>query len=111
MTEVERTLVKSPPELWELVDDRALMVRWVGELTGGSESEPVEVSAREPGRRLCWRTGAGAVSIELELAERGWGTWVLIRAEGTGDEPEAGAVLERLLDELGSPSRRPFSRV
>jgi ABC-type transporter Mla maintaining outer membrane lipid asymmetry ATPase subunit MlaF len=32
MASVERTLVKSPPELWELLDDRELMRRWAAEL-------------------------------------------------------------------------------
>jgi uncharacterized protein YndB with AHSA1/START domain len=112
VTEVERTLVKSRPELWELVDDPELMARWVAELRGTGAPAEVEVASREPGQRLTWHSaGQGAeLSVELEIAEKGWGTSVSVRAEGTGGEPDADSVLQRLLDELGSPSRRPFSR-
>lgn len=105
----ERTLVKSPPELWELVDDRELMERWTAELLDYGESVAVEVIEREPGERLAWcHAGPDDASLELSLAEKGWGTHVSIRAECDSDDESA--VLERLLDELGSPQRRPFQR-
>jgi len=108
--EAERTLVKSPPELWEHVDDPGLMRRWTAELLGSGDAPSVEVRARTPGELLAWRTtgGPGGAAIELELAEKGWGTNVSIRTEGDGDATRA--VLERLLDELSSPQRRPFTR-
>jgi uncharacterized protein YndB with AHSA1/START domain len=112
MTEIKRTLVKSPPELWELIDDDALIARWTDELTTDASTLEVEVCSREAGRRLYWRGKADAVSIaiELEIAERGWGTCVSIRTAGPGERADAESVVERLLDELGSASRRPFSR-
>ncbi len=112
MTEIERTLVKSPPELWELVDDEVLMARWTEELTTGSAALEVEICSREAGRRLYWRGKADDVSIavELEIAEKGWGTCVSIKTTGPGERADADSVVERLLDELGSASRRPFSR-
>jgi hypothetical protein len=107
--QAERTLVKSPPELWGLVDDPELMRRWTGELLG-CDPPTVEVKARSPGELLAWRpSGQGDISnIELVLAEKGWGTNVSIRAEGSGEAIQA--VLERLLDELSSPQKRPFAR-
>jgi hypothetical protein len=72
----ERTLVKSAPELRQLVD-----------------SHP----------RL---RGAG---VRVDLAEKGFGTHVSIAAR-----PEAGVginELERLLDELAEPQKRPFGAV
>jgi uncharacterized protein YndB with AHSA1/START domain len=107
--EAERTLVKSPPELWEHVDDPELMRRWTAELLGSRDMQPVEVEARNPGELLAWRPAErqGGAGIELALAEKGWGTNVSIRAEGDGDATRA--VLERLLDELSSPQRRPFT--
>ena len=61
-TKAKRTLVKSPPELWE-------------------------------------------------LAESGFGTAVSITAQHSAPDPGAAmAALEELLDELGSPERRPFTR-
>lgn len=110
---IERTLVKSPPELWELVDDPELMGRWSAELTGASGVAEVDVVEREPGQRLVWDApgGGGDARVELLLAEKGWGTNVSIRITGPGaQDGEAGPVLKRLLDELGSPQRRPFSR-
>jgi uncharacterized protein YndB with AHSA1/START domain len=105
----ERTLVKSPPELWELVDDPDLMLRWTAEICGGSPEAGVETTEREPERRLEWRRGEGP-RISLTLAEKGWGTKVSIEAECGGLTESGEDVLERLLDELGSPTRRPFAR-
>jgi hypothetical protein len=104
----ERTLVKSPPELWELVDDVDLMRRWTAEICDGLENGSLEVAEREPEERLVWRCGDGP-RIELNLAEKGWGTNVTIKAEcgGLSRGPDA---LESLLDELGSPTKRPFAR-
>lgn len=112
MTEVERTLVKSPPELWELVDDPELMGRWTEELAQGDSEIRVVVANREDGSRLAWRgvTAGASIAVELEIAEKGWGTAVSIRMTGDGQRSDAEAVLERLLDELGSANRRPFSR-
>ena len=107
--QAERTLVKSPPELWGLLDDPELMRRWTGELLG-CDPLTVEVKARSPGELLAWRpAGQGdSAAIELVLAEKGWGTNVSIRAEGSGEDIRT--VLERLLDELSSPQKRPFAR-
>jgi hypothetical protein len=106
----ERTLVKSPPELWELVDDVELMHRWTAQICGHSADGSLDVVEREPEARLAWRCERGP-QIDLTLAEKGWGTNVSIQAECGGLSGDgADAVLERLLDELGSPTRRPFAR-
>ena len=110
-TEAKRTLVKSPPELWELADDVPRMEVWMAELVGTSERIPVDVIDREPERILAWRAAQGDARIALELAEKGFGTSVSITAEhARPDADEAEAALEQLLDELGSPERRPFAR-
>jgi hypothetical protein len=115
MARAERTLVKSAPELWELLDDPDLMRRWTAELLEAPQAVPVVVTEREEGERLAWRVAGGRAdrdaSVELALAEKGFGTNVSIqaeRAEGRSDDAED--VLERLLDELGSPQRKPFTR-
>ena len=108
MARVERTLVKSPPELWELVDDAELMQRWAADLLGDPEAA-IEITERSEGERLAWRAAGGDAGVELSLAEKGWGTNVVIEArreEGALGDDE----LERLLDELSSPQRRPFTR-
>jgi uncharacterized protein YndB with AHSA1/START domain len=111
---IERTLVKSPPELWELVDDRELMERWSAELFAEAGRGGVRVLEREPGERLVWEVPADGyrARIELLLAEKGWGTTVSIRIVGPGARSDDGAdsPLEHLLDELGSPQRQPFTR-
>ena len=110
-SQTKRTLVKSPPELWELADDLPRMGAWMAELVGMREPVPVDVVDRDPERALSWRTAAGEARIELELAEKGFGTSVSITAEHARTDPNrAEAALEQLLDELGSPERRPFAR-
>ncbi len=111
-SKAKRTLVKSAPELWELADDLERMRAWLAGVAGRSEPPAVELTAREPERLLAWR-GAGAepeAAISLELSESGFGTAVLITARHSHPEPAAAAAaLEGLLDELGSPERRPFA--
>jgi hypothetical protein len=110
MAQVERTLIQSPPELWELVDDDELMRRWSAELLGGADGE-IEVTRRAPGEALEWRpAGHGDAGIELLLAEKGFGTNVTIEARGPSGSDPAEAALEELLDELSSPQKRPFAR-
>jgi hypothetical protein len=111
-SQTKRTLVKSAPELWELADDLMRMEAWMAGLVGHSNPVAIEVTTREPERILAWRAAErGSYGrIALELAESGWGTSVLITAQHTRPDPaEAIAALEGLLDELGSPERRPFA--
>jgi hypothetical protein len=89
--EVERTLVKSPPELWEELAAPDGLRRWLGD---------VRVSAAEPPHRLSWEGDVAAGVIELEAS--GWGTKVRALAE-TG-APGVEQRLEGLLDDLGSSS-------
>jgi hypothetical protein len=113
-SKAKRTLVKSPPELWELADDAARMEAWMAGLVGTPPPVPVQVTDRRPERALAWSTagnGSGGAWIALELAEKGFGTSVSITAEHSRPDPDgADAALEQLLDELGSPERRPFER-
>jgi hypothetical protein len=117
-TKANRTLVKSAPELWELADEEARMEAWMGGLIGSEDPIPVEVTDREPERILAWRArngNPGAVlahaRIAIELAEKGFGTSVSITAQHAAPDPATAlGALEQLLDELGSPERRPFAR-
>jgi hypothetical protein len=111
-SKAKRTLVKSAPELWELADDPSRMRAWMSGLVGAAEPVAVEVISREPERTLSWRSAHPAPPgrIAIELAESGFGTAVRITAEHARPDPaEAIAALEGLLDELGSPERRPFA--
>jgi hypothetical protein len=112
-SKVKRTLVKSAPELWELADDIDRMQAWMAGVVGSAEPVAVEVVERDPERILAWRAsrgGADHVGIEIEMAESGFGTAVSITAQHPGATEEVDATLESVLDELGSPERRPFTR-
>ena len=108
MQSASRTLVMSPPELWELIDQpermQGLMCALVGRAT------EVTVNQREPGSVLRWEATEGGAEawIEVELAEKGWGTNVKLRAEN-GEEPtKLEGWLDAVLDELATPQKRPF---
>ncbi len=113
-SKTKRTLVKSAPELWELADDLARMEAWMAGVVGRAQSVSVEVTHRERERMLAWRTSeaeVGRARIALELAEKEFGTSVSIVAQHSRPNPgDVDAALEQLLDELGSPERRPFER-
>ena len=111
-SKANRTLVKSAPELWELADDLMRMESWMRGLIGASQPLAVEVTDRDPERILAWRCAQPESygRIAIELADSGFGTAVEITAQHSRPDPaEAIAALEELLDELGSPERRPFS--
>jgi hypothetical protein len=98
--ELERTLVKSPPELWEELSG---IERWLGE---------IEISEQEPPSRLTWVGRGTRGTIELEPS--GWGTKVRARAETGGglferfraadERDHFERCLTELLDHLGSSS-------
>jgi hypothetical protein len=102
--ELERTLVKSPPELWEeLVAAESGLDRWLGE---------VQVHRLDPPTRLEWEARGAHGTIELEPS--GWGTRVRANAVTGGngfwerfrlvEDSEVEQRLEQLLDDLGSSS-------
>jgi hypothetical protein len=112
-SKAKRTLVKSAPELWELASDLARMEAWMGGLVGSRGPVPVEVTASEAERVLAWRCteSGGDARIAIELAESGFGTAVQITAQHSRPDADAAmGTLEDLLDELGSPERRPFAQ-
>lgn len=101
--ELERTLVKSPPELWDEIASEGALRQWLGE---------VRVSAMDPPSRIEWMAEGAKGVIELEAS--GWGTRVRAQAETAGgggfwerfkgprDGSELARELEALLDGLGT---------
>lgn len=77
--ESRRTLVKSKPELGELLADEQAIRTWLGR----------------------------DAALEVTMAEKGFGTEVVLRAEH--DSELCTDDLERVLDGLAEPHRRPFS--
>ena len=115
--EVSRTLVKSPPELWEELQGDCIQ-QAVGDAV---------VKPREDGRELAW-TAEGA-SGTARIEESSWGTKVILTAEVEAQVAELGLWermrgmrpppsrhdgieqrLEAVLDSLGSAHRKPFAR-
>jgi hypothetical protein len=111
MESATRTLVKSPPELWELLDQPERMQGLMCSLLG--EATEIKVYEREPESCLGWeaREGGEKAWIEIELAEKGWGTNVQLTAENGGQGTRLEGWLEAVMDELATPSKRPFGGV
>jgi hypothetical protein len=109
MKTASRTLVKSPPELWELLDQPDRMQGLMCGLLG--RATEVTVEEREPESLLRWEaTDNGADAwIEVQLAEKGWGTNVKLKAENGGEPTKLEGWLDAVLEELATPQKRPFS--
>ena len=71
----------------------------------------VEVYERVEESKLAWKAADAEARIEVELAEKGWGTNVSVSAEN-GDQPtKLEGWLDAVLDELATPQKRPFGDV
>jgi hypothetical protein len=108
MKSASRTLVKSPPELWELLDQPERMQGLMCGLLG--RATEVSVDRREPESLLRWEASEDGADawIEVELAEKGWGTNVKLKAENGSEPTELEGWLDAVLDELATPQKRPF---
>jgi hypothetical protein len=84
-SEVQRTLVKSPPELWAELSDPTTLGRHLGELG------EIRIVRTEPDRAVDWEAaeeeGAQA-SGRVEIEPSGWGTRVTLSARRTIVAPE-----------------------
>jgi hypothetical protein len=88
-SEVQRTLVKSPPELWAELSDPTTLARHLGELG------EIRIVRTEPDRAVDWEAAAadGAQATgRVEIEPSGWGTRVTLSASlaaaESGSEPE-----------------------
>ncbi len=108
MKSASRTLVKSPPELWELIDQPDRMQGLMCGLLG--RATEVTVDQRKPESVLRWHAaGDGDQAwIEVELAEKGWGTRVEVSAESPSEPTKLEGWLDAVLEELATPQKRPF---
>jgi hypothetical protein len=103
-SEVQRTLVKSPPELWAELSDPAALARHLGELG------EIRIVRTEPERVVEWAAEhtTGVVSIKPS----GWGTRVTLSAtREQAAEPEvAGATLQEPAEpNAGEEAAKPDS--
>src|SRR5689334_16595374 len=69
-TEVKRTLVKSPPELWAELSDPARLEHHLGELG------QIRITSTEPEKLIEWE--ADVASGKVQMKPSGWGTQVLL---------------------------------
>ncbi len=106
MKTASRTLVKSPPEVWEQVDHPGRMQGLMSALVG--HATEVSVYEREEESKLAWRAASDEARIEVELAEKGWGTNVSVSAENGQAPTKLEGWLDAVLEELATPTKRPF---
>ena len=105
MKTASRTLVKSPPEVWEALDQPERMQGLMSALVG--HATEVEVYERVKESKLAWKAGDEA-RIEIKLAEKGWGTNVSVSAESGQEPTKLEGWLDAVLDEIATPQKRPF---
>jgi hypothetical protein len=108
MKRASRTLVKSQPELWQLIDQPDRMQGLMSAMLG--RATEVTVDERDPESVLRWQAaGDGEEAwIEVELAEKGWGTHVEVSAESPTEPTRLEGWLDAVLEELATPQKRPF---
>lgn len=81
----QRTLVKSPPELWAEVSDVTALTRHLGEFG------EIRITRLEPETTVAWEGDTARGTVELQAS--GWGTKVTLTAElVTPEAPEPVAV-------------------
>jgi hypothetical protein len=72
-TRAQRTLVKSPPELWAEISDLEALARHLGEFG------EIRITRLEPETTVAWEGDRARGTVELEPS--GWGTRVTLTAE------------------------------
>jgi len=79
--QVQRTLVKSPPELWAELSDPAALARHLGELG------EIRITRVEPEHRVEWTAEHASGTVQIKPSA--WGTRVTLTAsrEQSGDPP------------------------
>jgi hypothetical protein len=75
----QRTLVKSPPELWAEISDLEALARHLGEFG------EIRITRLEPETTVAWEGDRASGTVQLEPS--GWGTKVTLTAELAGEVP------------------------
>jgi hypothetical protein len=82
-SEVQRTLVKSPPELWAELSDPAALARHLGELG------EIRITRIEPEQLVEWEADRTTGTVQIEPS--GWGTRVTLTVATEVDDTNAEA--------------------
>jgi hypothetical protein len=93
-SEVQRTLVKSPPELWAEISDPEALARHLGEFG------EIRITRVQPEQKVEWEAPAASGSIVIKPS--GWGTKVKLTV--TRELSETDAAIEP--DETSEPGQR-----
>ena len=80
-SEVQRTLVKSPPELWAELSDPTSLARHLGELG------EIRITRVDPEQRVEWETTGASGSVAIKPS--GWGTKLTRTVQHDGGAGEA----------------------
>ena len=107
MKTASRTLVMSPPEVWEQLDHPGRMQGLMCALVG--HATDVDVTEREEESMLAWKAVPDDAWIKVEIAEKGWGTNVSVTAENGTAPTMLEGWLDAVIDELATPTKRPFA--
>ena len=102
-SEVQRTLVKSPPELWAELSDPASLARHLGELG------EIRITRVEPEKTVEWE--AADTTGKVLLKASGWGTKVTLTAAREVTAPEAIAEPEPVNVVETEPEAEPVATV
>ena len=78
-SEVQRTLVKSPPELWAEISDPDSLARQLGEFG------EIRITRLEPEQRVEWEAGETSGSVVIKPS--GWGTKVKLTVTRELEQP------------------------
>lgn len=106
-TEVQRTLVKSPPELWAELGNPDGLARHLGEIG------EIRVTRVEPESKVEWE--ADRASGVVQLKQSGWGTKVTLSLtrelpgaeNASGSAPDAAAECESAAESIADPQPEP----
>ena len=94
----QRTLVKSPPELWAEISDHDALTRHLNEF--GS----IRITRTDPETTVAWEGDRVRGTVELEAS--GWGTKVTLTAQASGPDGVA-PVVEEEAGPVAAPARAP----
>ena len=100
-SEVQRTLVKSPPELWAEISDPASLARHLGEFG------EIRITRVEPEQRVEWEAGDTSGSVVIKPS--GWGTKVKLTVNRERTQPDETADDDEPPAEAAAGLRAPAS--
>jgi hypothetical protein len=100
-SEVQRTLVKSPPELWTELSDPDALARHLGELG------EIRITRTDPEKAVEWE--AADTTGKVTLAPSGWGTKVTLTVSRETAEPDAPVQSEPTIVDEPAPEPEPLA--